>query len=149
MRFKPILNFKYNPKEWHRKFAFLPVKIEDEYHWLCNVYRKQMEFRDVSEKYWAYIPYSSLDLIKQHDLEIQGKFKPKKYTEAERSFISKHYGAMLFWFMIFSIASLTSFAIFNSINRNEARVQLEQKIDKAQTTDELKQILREILTSKQ
>ena len=156
MKFKAI-KIKFNKtgshkKEWHRKFTFLPVRINDEYHWLCNVYRKQMNFKGPVwdyKKYWAYIPYTSFDLMKQFDLEQQGKFEAREYTNADQKFILKHGPKII---IVFSLAMLAIGIISDSYDLKEKgsefKTQMVQRIEKAETSDDFKSILREIINKK-
>jgi len=150
MKFKAI-KFKSNKTEWHRKFALLPVKMADEYHWLCNVYRKQMNFKDFvhnHKTYWVYIPYTSFDLLKQLDLERQGKFEARDFTHTDRPFLEKIFGPIVTFFIIVAIMSISTGAYLGFKDKQDSKkVQLE-KIEKANSVPELKELLREIITSK-
>ena len=87
--------------------------------------------------------------MKQFDLERQGKFEAREYTNADQKFILKHGPKII---IVFSLAMLVIGIISDSYDlkkkESEFKTQMVQRIEKAESKEDFKSILKEIITSK-
>lgn len=147
----PILDIdpSVDPKsDWHRKFAFLPIKIGDTYHWLCNVYRRREEYKHPYgfAKYWNYMPYNDLALIAQTSLEAAGEYHARCYDEDEPERKRKTRRGNFIFVGTIGTVLLASFwlAASSGMKAEKRAAEISAQIDTAKSLDELKHILKRI-----
>jgi hypothetical protein len=140
-----IKNDEY--RNWHRKFAFWPVQVNSQKYWLCNVFRRREEYQKPTpwvKYYWIHIPYNDLELIKQTDREINGDYKPLKWPPETKTYMEKVFlilvGLLFTGLLVFAVI-----ATFERSERSELRTQLLEQVDRAQSLDELKSVVKELV----